>query len=499
MNTTNSLFNLIKSLSGSEKRHFSIFASRHIIGKENSYLLLFKLLDKQKEYDEESILRSEKRIKKELIHNLKAYLQELILRSLEQFYSKGSVENEIYRLIHQVEILHQKGLHSMCKKKLLKAKILAYDYGKLKILPVLLQWQLQIIENGPDPDKIETEVASVLDEQKKIQEKIRLINELETLRIRMDYWRLQHQEVRNKKESDRIRKFILNYRHAKEKALPFYAAQSYLRALGIYYMAVKQFKSSQLFFKKNLALFDSNPKIRAEQPNLYMGCLNNLVIAYISDGNFSAAENTLALIKNLAVLIPQVSKSVKIQSRIFRSYYSPLLVIYLQKGDFEKAANQLSGILNGLNKYRPLLNEKFLTAFYYNISHVYFGNKDYKNSLKWITKIFNESSQDFQIELHRSSRIALLMILFEIGNDPLHSYFLKSTQNFIIKKGIYGRAEKLILGSFERIYKANSRKQLKLLFSELKKKLQELKKHPYEKDALTVFNLESWIDSKIED
>ena len=52
MKATNELFDLIKSLSPSEKRAFKIFASRHVLGEENSYVLLFEAIDNLEVYDE---------------------------------------------------------------------------------------------------------------------------------------------------------------------------------------------------------------------------------------------------------------------------------------------------------------------------------------------------------------------------------------------------------------------------------------------------------------
>ena len=50
-----SLHELIKYLSKSEKRYFKIVSSRHTIGEENNYILLFDYLERQEIYDEEKL------------------------------------------------------------------------------------------------------------------------------------------------------------------------------------------------------------------------------------------------------------------------------------------------------------------------------------------------------------------------------------------------------------------------------------------------------------
>ena len=45
---SNKLFNLINSLSGSEKRYFKLFVNKNQTGKDNKYILLFDAVDAQK-------------------------------------------------------------------------------------------------------------------------------------------------------------------------------------------------------------------------------------------------------------------------------------------------------------------------------------------------------------------------------------------------------------------------------------------------------------------
>ncbi|MCB0546836.1 MAG: hypothetical protein KDD19_04560, partial [Phaeodactylibacter sp.] len=49
------LFNLVKSLSGPEKRYFKIFVNGQG-GKDNKYLHLFDAIDTQEEFDEDALV-----------------------------------------------------------------------------------------------------------------------------------------------------------------------------------------------------------------------------------------------------------------------------------------------------------------------------------------------------------------------------------------------------------------------------------------------------------
>ena len=71
------LFDLINSLTMSEKRFFKIFSKRHIIGDKNEYSLLFDFIDK------ETGLTNQKLLDQPFVKNVSAeknYLYRLILR-----------------------------------------------------------------------------------------------------------------------------------------------------------------------------------------------------------------------------------------------------------------------------------------------------------------------------------------------------------------------------------------------------------------------------------
>ena len=52
-----SLHELIHSMTMSEKRHFKIYASKHVIGGSNDYVQLFDAIAEQVEYNDEFLKR----------------------------------------------------------------------------------------------------------------------------------------------------------------------------------------------------------------------------------------------------------------------------------------------------------------------------------------------------------------------------------------------------------------------------------------------------------
>ncbi|MFT7451938.1 MAG: hypothetical protein ACI9VN_002666, partial [Patescibacteria group bacterium] len=66
-----SLFQLIKSLTKAEKRNFKLYAKRNHSGDSLKFIDLFDIMDKQSEVDETSIFKKLKGLSKPQYANLK--------------------------------------------------------------------------------------------------------------------------------------------------------------------------------------------------------------------------------------------------------------------------------------------------------------------------------------------------------------------------------------------------------------------------------------------
>jgi len=90
---------LIKSLSGSEKRYFKLYATGNRSDKSSKYLLLFDAIDLQETPDEEAlkaIVYQGEEIKSRKYSELKSYLYDLILTALQGYDEKTSMNADSY-------------------------------------------------------------------------------------------------------------------------------------------------------------------------------------------------------------------------------------------------------------------------------------------------------------------------------------------------------------------------------------------------------------------
>ncbi len=94
MKPSNELFDLIKSLTKSEKRFFKLQSA--LQSGDKNYVRLFDLIDKMSEYDEENVkktFKGEKFIKH--LPSEKNHLYKLILKALRSYYGETSVSSRL--------------------------------------------------------------------------------------------------------------------------------------------------------------------------------------------------------------------------------------------------------------------------------------------------------------------------------------------------------------------------------------------------------------------
>ena len=105
---TENLFSLIKSLSASEKRQFSLYVGRIGVNSDSKFLNLYKVISKQKKYNEAEILENTS-ITKLQLSNVKTHLYKQLLISLRLNPAHQSIPVQIREQLDFAYILYHKG------------------------------------------------------------------------------------------------------------------------------------------------------------------------------------------------------------------------------------------------------------------------------------------------------------------------------------------------------------------------------------------------------
>lgn len=382
------LFQLIKSLSPSEKRYFKVNASKGGDAKSN-YLQLFEAMDAQgDEYDEQKL--KEKHAKKPYVKYLSAekkQLREQIMKQMRLFHSNRTVDNRINELLQDEVFYLDKGLFDHREKALLKAKELAAKYERYHLLQNIIHRQIgHFIEF--EKKELVNPVLELINEVRAVSILDDTLSELTTLNreifsLQRSGADIQNPSVRNRaigllNDVERYRSRIGNQLRISVK---FY------RAIANYHALFKERQEALEAAKQEYDVYQQHPHMMQEDARNYKIALANLISRAMS------AKNNEWYLKALTELKMVPVNSFDEEGEVFQNIYFQEHLYYINAGEFDKAEALVPIIKNGLETYASKINKARVLAFRFNIMVMYFVMHRFKESLEWMNLLLFDNSE----------------------------------------------------------------------------------------------------------
>lgn len=489
------LFQLIKSLSRNEKRYFKLHASQMANSDDLKYLKLFEMIDKQQVYDQGAILSQEKSFKKEQFSNLKAHLYSRILETLVQANTSKIPEIRIRELINTVQVLYNKGLYFQCADNLRKAKRLAQKYDHLELMLMVSKWEKTIMQYTVGREN-PIVVNEVIKEVKETNDKINLINQLSNLSVMLNALYQKTGYIRNELEYSKIQEiFNREMPLLREETLSINENfQLYELYVG-YYFFIQDFTRAYEYAEKWVGIFDQNPNLIKTRVEMYIQALNSLMIAQYKLNYYSPFIHTkrkLKLIRTLPIIMNE-----NIERKLVKYTYVHEFNGYFMKGEFSKGVALINRVKPALETFIATLDNHSKVILYYKLACLYFGSSRHSDSIFWLNKIFNEQDTDLRQDIHSFAKIMHLISHYEIGNYEVIDYYIRSTYRFLLKKEDLHKFQLAILSFIKKLGSYIRNDELQNSFSELLIQLKELENNEYERRAFIYFDIISWLESKI--
>lgn len=490
------LFNLIKSLSKSEKRYFKMYSAFQ--AGEKNYLKLFDAIEKQEEYDEEHIKK--KFVKENFIKHLpseKNHLYNLILKSLRTFQSENSINSYLRELLKDVEILYNKALYRECNKVVNRAKKLAYEIEKYYYVLEIINWEKQLADEQNLFGSLEENLEMLNVEEQKALTILKNIAEYQVLYSKINYVFRSGGYSRNETDRKIVDEVANNYLiKGKNTAISVRATTMCYYIKGLCAITNNDLKDAQINFGKVVARMEKHPLIAKDLQRRYLRSLYYLMLSHIEYREF---EDFYRLIDKMRTMgeEPEYS-SLDLKIKIFTSSYGLELMAFGKKGEFSKGAEFIEKIKEELEQYKELIHKEEEVFFNYNFAYIFFGAGDYKNALYWINQVLNDSDKSgLRQDIFSFARIFNLLIHLELGNNDLLEYITKSAYRYHLKHKRVYKFENLVLKYFKRLAKLGDEDKQHELLSVLQFEMEKVFKDPNEKIILQYFDFSSWMESKL--
>ncbi len=494
---SDSLHRLIHSLSKQEKRHFKIFASRHTIGEQNNYVLLFDAIEKMKEYDETVLL---KKFKGESSLNnfsiTKSRLYETILRSLDVFHHNSSVDAQLWKELHYTEILYKKTLYDQCAKRLKSARKLAEKYEKHAVLVQIHALEKSLAEKDSYSGMRDENILDVLAEDRKVAEDIRVYNELWNVKSRLFLLLNTKGRARGSEQLDEFRHLIdASLQQQKPEVLSVNARFMYHHTYSAYYFAITDAENCRIHLAANVSLIESNTDIFRDEPNVYFGVLTNLI--YVCS-RLKLYKEVLENLKKLRSLPEKLdtARNEDLEIKLFSSAYSLELTLYNSIGHFDKAMELVPKIEEGLQRFEGRISKLREAHFIISVAVAYYGEGKFQQSLKWTSRLLNDSEIGENEWIFAVAQVFALILHIELNNFDVLPYVGRSVQRYLKTRNRAYQFENVFLKFAEKISKADDAKTIQPLYEELNVNLRKLDEDHFEKTAFEYFDFPAWAESK---
>lgn len=493
------LHELIRSLTKSEKRYFKLLSSRHTIGEENNYILLFDFIDKQDVYDEKELknhFEGESFLNKLSITKKRLY--DHILNALDIFHSQSNIESQIFKMIHSAEILSRKSLYAQAKKTLYSAEKLAEKHEFTNILIHIRTKFKALLEKNNYLDIQEKQLQEILNEDEHLQEKSKDESTLWNLKSQL----FQHMTLHGVARTDQEKADYATIFRQLDKlpAIKNPSTESiYLRnhIKSAYYFSTQDLSKSFYALKENLQLFKKREKLIKTHPDRYFSILTNLVYTAEHLCQMNIAEVYFAELKQLEKDYSSSSQDLDLQIKLFSTVSSIELSMLTQKGNYLSANQIIQKIETGLHSYGSSISSIRKAYLWFKISSIQLACQEPQLALKTLRKILNDPDLDKKEDIVSFAHLLELFIYIELEDFEYLNYAARSTKRFLTSRNRMFTFEQELL-SFVTKYTSTKNKFDRIeRWESLYKSLSELTKDPYQASGLEYFDFLTWAQAKI--
>lgn len=377
MKSKEDLFHLIKAMSKSEKRYFTLDAQKGG-RKDSKYLELFQAINAMGQYDEN-------KLKKKFPKNLpsdKTYLYEAILRSMRDYRSSKSKAAQIKEMILDSKYLYECGLYQQSEERLRDAeelaKLLDDQFSLLEINKerLKLAWDTKKRNYEKESEKlishIDEHIFSITGEIKYLDICCRLLIELN-----------EHLKLESESEKKAfVTRFPETFFAEENKPDTAQAQRRFLQSRALYYQLLGEYERVYQNYQQVVDWWESNPKFKKEEFSRYIVDVSNLLHAYTANRKY---EHIPKLLDDLQSNNPN---NVNDQKIIFQKVSIYWLIYHINLGVVEGADKLVTEIRKGLDQHKLSQGTRLILMF--NVSVLLFILERFKECSEWVSQIAKE-------------------------------------------------------------------------------------------------------------
>lgn len=482
------LFQLIKSLSPSEKRAFRLISERHSRENGNNYLRLFDAISQQEEYDEAEIRRQFEG--KAFIRNLaeaKSYLYKTLLRVLR--FSKGpsSPETELREMLDHLEILNSKGLFEQAKKQVASGLQKATELNLHSFIAEYLRWERRLLKPGGGKH-LATDLDRISAEEQQALAHIRIETQLRDLKGRIQAIISRQVDLKDQEAAAELERIWADplLRKAPVSA-GFHSLSAYYFSQAYYFRLRGQLEKALHAWEEVVANFEAHPKLLRREQDQYINALVSLIDMRINIRDLGPFESEMERLRSLK---PRDQAS---EARIFFMVNHLQLRHALVAGNFRLAMERIPAFEEGMQRFANYLGSGLEMTFWFNICALYFLAERYPEAQRYINLVLNRPNLPIRQDISDALKIIEMISRYARGHHDLLEHLHKSQE-----RKLKGQAGELVFARMSvqfvgQLIHAPDAKETQRVIQEMDAKLDAL---PVESRRAGYEELQLWVKSR---
>lgn len=476
------LFHLIRAMSKSEKRYFTLDAQKSG-RKASNYLELFRAINDLEEYDE-AVLKE--KFGPSLPFD-KAYLYDAILRSMRDYRSSKSRAAKIKEMILDAKYLYERGLYEQSEARLEQAKVLASELDdQLALLEINREtmnyvWVMKKENYGSTIEQLLLAKDQNIDN---INEELLFLS----LCYRLNMAIQSKQAMDKKALEEEFSAELFSPTHQIRSA---HAERRYLQSMAFFSELQGAFDKAYEYFFKMVDWWDKHPAIKEEEYARYIADISNLLYACYTRRKYEYFPDLLEKLEN------ETPGNYHDQRLIFRQLTNYKLIYFINFGVSAGAEKLVQQVEHGMTAYK--LNQVSKLYLTFNVCLLLFIIGDHPACRDWSAKVIKLlGKKEERLDFRLSAQLILLLAVYEEDDIDRIDSTLRSIQRNIrgLTDNDYMPFFHLVVRYIKRLINSPLEKQAAVL-EKLLAAIQQMKQ---EKKGIAPLGLDellqTWINSK---
>ena len=407
----------------------------------------------------------------------------------------NSVEIDIRERTDYARVLYDKGLYRQSLDILAKAKAIALKHTEYVLALDILDFE-KFIESQYITRSIENRAEELKKEAVHLTKKVERTQAFSNLSIQLYGLYLKVGHVRNRHDSQYLHDFFeSNLPNYDLSQLDFHERLYLFQSYGWYYYMNQDFVSYFKYSKRWYDLFDEYPDKKETETSLYLKSLHNLLTSLfltLREDRFLDMLETLDAVPDEGLLTPRN------EDGLYQLYhYIHLINRYFLSGNFTQGTVHMPKLAELIDDNPYDWDKHRIMVFYYKIACMYFGSGDWGTSITYLNKIINAKTPDFRGDIQSFARILNLIAHYELGNQTLLEYQVKSVYRYLGKMKELQDVQNEIF-RFLRKTPRMLEHEMPERFKDLHSRLKKLADKPYARRAFLYLDIMSWLESKMD-